>query len=71
MPKLIEYIRVGFCSGYGDGDYGVSMAVCELSRERLNELKLATLSALQVAEDNWRRAQPTQQASEKETPDAG
>lgn len=53
MPRLIEYISVGMCSGYGDGDFRVSMTVRNLSRQSFNELKLATLSALRCAEDNW------------------
>lgn len=64
MPRLNEYISVGFCAGYGDGDYRVSMAVGEMSRERFNELKLATLAALHCAEDMWRRARPAEQASQ-------
>jgi len=58
MPRLNEYISVGFCSGYGDGDFRVSCAVEGLSRESFNELKLATLSALNVADDMWRRGNP-------------
>ncbi len=53
MPRLIEHISVGFCSGYGDGDFRVSMTVRDLSRKDFNELKLAMLSALRCAEDHW------------------
>ena len=66
MPKLNEYISIGFCAGYGDGDYRVSMSVAELSRKRFDELQLATLGALRCAEDIWRRAQPQDEA--KATP---
>ena len=62
MPRLNELISVGFCSGYGDGDFRVSMDVCNLSQERFNELQLATLAALRCAEDNWRSAQVEGQA---------
>ena len=54
MPKLDEYITVGFCTGYGDGDYRVSMKVRNLTKKQFDELKLATLSALRCAEDNWK-----------------
>jgi hypothetical protein len=53
MPRLIEHISVGFCAGYGDGDYRVAMSVRSLSRKEFNELKLAMLSAIRCAEDNW------------------
>jgi hypothetical protein len=53
MPRLIEYITVGICAGYGDGDFRVSMNVRSLSRESFKDLKLAMLSALRCAEDNW------------------
>jgi hypothetical protein len=58
MPKLIEYISAGFCAGYGDGDYRVSLAVCNLSRKEFDELRLSVLNALRCAEDHWRDAQP-------------
>ena len=52
MPRLREYISVGFCSGYGDGDWRVSMAVRSLSRKQFDELRLAVLGALRCAEDH-------------------
>lgn len=57
MPKLIEYITVGFCSGYGDGDYRISCAVENMSKDEFNDLKLAALNAIHCAEDMWRHAQ--------------
>ena len=57
MPKLNTLIEVGFCSGYGDGDYRVSMEVQNLSRERWQELQLAVLTALRCADLHWRNAQ--------------
>jgi hypothetical protein len=57
MPRLIEYISIGICSGYGDGDFRVSMDVCKLSRKSFDEVRLATLNALRVAEDSWCAAQ--------------
>ena len=57
MPRLIEYISVGFCSGYGDGDYRVFGTVGDLDRKALNELKLAMLGAIRCAEDTWQAAQ--------------
>jgi hypothetical protein len=65
MPRLIEYISVGMCAGYGDGDFRVSMSVRRLSRQGFNELKLAMLSALRCAEDHWldeQRNKPENQA---------
>ena len=55
MPKLNEYISIGFCESYGDADFRVSMKVCNLSRKRFDELKLATLTALRVADEHWLR----------------
>ncbi len=67
MPKLKQYIGVGFCSGYGDGDFGVSASVSNLSRKEMDELKLTTLTALRVADDMWRSSQPTEQACASES----
>jgi len=53
MPRLNEYISIGFCESYGDADFKVSMKVCDLSRKRFDELKLATLTALRVADEHW------------------
>jgi hypothetical protein len=55
MPRLNEYISIGFCESYGDADFRVSMKVCDLSRKRFDELKLATLTALRVADEHWLR----------------
>jgi hypothetical protein len=57
MPRLNSYIEVGFCSGYGDGDYRVSAAIRDMDRKRFEELKLAALSAIYCAEDMWRQSQ--------------
>lgn len=62
MPRLNELIQTGFCAGYGDGDFRVSAAVEKLSKKELDELKLITLTALQVADDMWKRGQPVEQA---------
>ena len=56
MPKLIEYISVGFCSGYGDGDYRVSMDISQMDLKRYDELRLAMLNALNCADRIWREA---------------
>lgn len=63
MPKLNEYISVGFCSGYGDGDYRVGMGVGKLSRERMNELTVAMVHAQRTAWEIWLRAQSDDQAA--------
>lgn len=57
MPALIEYIKVGICAGYGDGDFSVSMSVQNLSRKQWEEVQLATLTALAVAREHWLAAQ--------------
>jgi hypothetical protein len=57
MPRLIEYISVGICSGYGDGDFRVSMDVRKLSKKSFDDMRLATLTALRVAEEHWCAAQ--------------
>ena len=40
MPQLNTVIEIGFCSGYGEGDYRVSC--CSLTRDELNELIVTT-----------------------------
>ena len=54
MPKLNTLIEVGFCSGYGDGDYRVSSEIAEFDRAKFDELRLAILGALHCAENMWR-----------------
>lgn len=39
MPKLIEYLSVGLCSSYGDGDYSVKCSASELSPEQVKEIR--------------------------------
>ena len=68
MTKLIDYMTVGICASYGDGDYRVSSNVRNLSREGFKELQLATLGALRCAEDMWRDAQPKPEAVSTVTP---
>lgn len=68
MPSLNEYIAVGFCSGYGDGDYRVNMSVRDLSKNSFQELQLATLQALRCAEDQWRDAEAQRQIKRGEGP---
>ena len=58
MPKLNTLVQVGFCTGYGDGDYRVSAAVQSLSRERMRELKAALIDAAVCMDDMWKRGQP-------------
>ena len=57
MPKLDDYISVGFCAGYGDADYRVSAAVDTLSRKQLEELFVGMFHAQRCAWDMWKRAQ--------------
>lgn len=56
MPSLREFVTIGICGGYGDGDFRVSCAVADLSVKEMQELRLAFVSALYCAEDMWRRA---------------
>lgn len=65
MPKLNTLIEVGFCAGYGDGDYRVSMAVGKLSREEMQELKATMIDAANCMVDTWRRGQNTEIASQE------
>jgi len=55
MPKLIEYVSIGICSGYGDGDFRVSASVCDLSPADYNELRLAFMGAIGAMEGMRRR----------------
>ncbi|HTE14671.1 MAG TPA: hypothetical protein VK642_06305 [Burkholderiales bacterium] len=64
MPSLNTLIEVGFCLGYGDGDYRVSGAIGELSRERFNELMVTHLWAIKCAQEMWLKAQPQPQAAQ-------
>lgn len=57
MPRLIEYVSIGFCSGYGDGDYAISGKVADLSVDQMQELRAIAVCALYQMEDMWRRAQ--------------
>lgn len=67
MPRLTEYINVGFCSGYGDGDWRVSMKVESLSRNAMNELCVAMFHAQRNAWDIWAAAQVKEQAKQDAT----
>lgn len=72
MPRLNEYVSVGFCSGYGDGDYRVSLEVQSLSRARVNELLLAMFHAQRCVWENWCAGQHEDQPAdaEKDAPPA-
>ena len=39
MPRLIEYLSVGICASYGDGDYKVSCAAADLSPDQVREIR--------------------------------
>lgn len=66
MPRLNTLIEVGFCSGYGDGDYRVSMAVQDLSRKEMKELKAAIINAAVTMQDIWQRKErPEDQAAQQ------
>ncbi len=55
MPKLDTLIEIGFCMGYGDGDFGVSARVAELDRKKFEELLLAIHYATNTAIEMWKR----------------
>lgn len=61
MPKLNEYIKVGFCSGYGDGDWSVDGRVADFSAVRMNELMNTMFHASRCAWDMWMRAEEERQ----------
>ena len=71
MPKLNEYISVGFCAGYGDADYRVGMAVSDLSRKQIDELIVGMFHAQRAMWDIWSRAQkqPTAASAAPEKPE--
>ena len=74
MPNLREYVTVGICGGYGDGDYRVSCAVADLSAADMKELRAAFIGAIVAAEQMWRDAQmkkPENQAAQAEPRDIG
>ena len=56
LPKLNPYISVGFCTSYGDADYSVSMAVCDLTPAQYTELKAMCVSALACMDRHWKDA---------------
>ena len=66
MPRLIEYVSVGFCSSYGDGDWRISCAIEELTQERFNELRSTMCAAIGQMEDMRRRAIERKQAPKQQ-----
>ena len=63
MPRLREYVSIGICEGYGDGDFRVSASIADLSRDDMSKLRQAFCVAIGVMEDMWGAAQ-----EKKETP---
>ena len=61
MPKLNTLVEVGFCAGYGDGDYRVSTAVSNLSQNEMQELKATLIDAANCMVDMWRREKAKEQ----------
>ena len=64
MPNLRTLIEIGFCGGYGDGDYLVSSAIAELPREQFLELLQTIQFASAVAVQMWQAEQHKKQAAE-------
>lgn len=67
MPKLNEYIKVGFCSGYGDGDWSVDDCIADFSQEKMNELMNTMFHASRCAWDMWMRAEEERQRLQSAT----
>lgn len=57
MPRLIEYVQIGICASYMDGDYRISGDVANLSRQQMNELRHAFCGAIAITERMWAEAQ--------------
>ena len=64
MPRLIEYMSVGICSSYGDGDYKVSVAASDLSLQQVREIRQIVPVAIAALEKYL------QEAIEKSSPRA-
>ncbi len=39
MPRLTEYMSVGFCQSYGDADYSVACSASNLTPKQVQELR--------------------------------
>ena len=57
MPRLREYLTIGICSSYGDGDFRVSCTVADLSYEEMSKLRQACCAAIGTMEQMWREEQ--------------
>jgi hypothetical protein len=53
MPKLREYLSVGFCESYGDADFSVKASVASLTYEQMKELRAMIPVAIGVMEKMW------------------
>lgn len=53
MPKMTEYLSIGICNSYGDGDYRLSMAVTELTFEQMQRLRAIIPVAIAQLEQAW------------------
>ena len=68
MPRLIEYMSVGICASYGDGDYKVSCAAADLTPAQVREIRqtipvaIATLERY-LQEATAKHQEPGKQAS--------
>lgn len=53
MPKLDEYLSVGFCRSYGDADYAVKCSVADLTYEQMQQLRAIIPVAIFAMERMW------------------
>lgn len=61
MPRLNEYLSVGFCAGYGDADYAVKCSVADLTYEQMRDLRSITCVAIGAMERMWMEEQEKKQ----------
>jgi hypothetical protein len=69
MPRLNEYLSIGFCSGYGDADYSVKCSAADLSPAQVRDLRAIVPVAIAVLEKYLQEAieksiEPAAQAQE-------
>lgn len=71
MPRLIEYLSVGICASYGDGDYKVSCAAADLTPAQVNDIRRTIPVAIATLEKYLQEAMAKHQpAAQQERSDA-
>lgn len=51
MSKLIEYVSIGICGSYGDGDYRISTEIATMDDARYAEVQKAVFGAIAAMND--------------------